>query len=342
MVNKESRTVPYCRFKAEHCRADGDDEADFEADPTPVERLSEEIHRRTNAVAGASKDAVSDVPIILRVEYNQCANLTVIDTPGFRIGGDPQLQGNIRNMVRRLLEPENRIIICLEQSTVEWANTVSRPLVREVDPTFRRTILVNTKFDNRVKELQTQEQANSYFSCDGMYEDVPVSPFFISLPLRRNLEPRRFAESIKECIVDDYARLLEVNWDEAKHGSQLGFYRVKTYLEGLLQSRYQAELTPTLDMLEAICKKTAHDLETVRAELAQKDPATIKAVAKEFITLFNEGVKCLLQGSVLGNPEVFGQTLNEEKSATGSIRAHAQRRRNGQTSPSSSTFRTKD
>lgn len=29
-------------------------------------------------------------------------------------------------MVLKLIEPKNRIIVCLEQSTVEWANTVSR------------------------------------------------------------------------------------------------------------------------------------------------------------------------------------------------------------------------
>jgi hypothetical protein len=34
---------------------------------------------------------------------------------------------------------------------VEWANSMTRPLVSSVDPTFARTVLVSTKFDNRVK-----------------------------------------------------------------------------------------------------------------------------------------------------------------------------------------------
>jgi hypothetical protein len=77
--------------------------------------------------------------------------LTIFDTPGFRLAGDDKLRNDIVSMVTRLIEPQNRIIVCLEQSTVEWANTTSRPIVRQIDPNFTRSVLVNTKFDNRVK-----------------------------------------------------------------------------------------------------------------------------------------------------------------------------------------------
>lgn len=100
----------------------------WEANETAVEDLCEEILRRTNNIAGKG-DKVSPIPIILRVEFCQCANLNVYDTPGFRLGGDERIRDEIMEMVKKLIEPRNRIIICLEQSTVEWANTVSRPLV---------------------------------------------------------------------------------------------------------------------------------------------------------------------------------------------------------------------
>jgi len=44
-------------------------------------------------------------------------------------------------MVENVMGPQNRIIVCLEQSTVEWANTSSRPVVRRFDPHFSRTVL---------------------------------------------------------------------------------------------------------------------------------------------------------------------------------------------------------
>jgi hypothetical protein len=100
----------------------------WEETETPVEGLCDEIVRRTNNVAGRG-DRVSASPIILRVEYCHCSNLNIYDTPGFRIGGDEKLKSEILDMVKKLIEPKHRIIVCLEQSTVEWANTVSRPLV---------------------------------------------------------------------------------------------------------------------------------------------------------------------------------------------------------------------
>ena len=42
-------------------------------------------------------------------------------------------------MVWKLIEPKHRIIVCLDQSTVEWANSTSRPIVRKIDPEFSRT-----------------------------------------------------------------------------------------------------------------------------------------------------------------------------------------------------------
>jgi hypothetical protein len=130
-----------------------------------------------------------------------------------------RLRGDIQRMVERLMAPSNRIIVCLEQSTVEWANTSSRPIVRRFDASFSRTVLVNTKFDNRVKELRTPEAAAKYL----MGENLPEGkkPFFISLPVRRNLDSERFREGIKECYLDDYRRLLEIKFEEQEYFSHL-------------------------------------------------------------------------------------------------------------------------
>lgn len=89
-------------------------------------------------------------------------------------------------------EPKNRIIVCLEQSTVEWANTSSRPIVQQVDRDFSRTVMVNTKFDNRVKELRSKEAAEKYMLGEGL--PAGRKPFFISMPIRRGLDPESFCK----------------------------------------------------------------------------------------------------------------------------------------------------
>jgi GTPase SAR1 family protein len=142
MINNPDKQRPSCRFRKDYVARDNEDP--FEPVETPVECLTDEISSRTNAVAGMG-DQVSSSPIILRVEYCYCANLTIWDMPGFRMGGDDELKYKIQRMAEDVMKQKNRIILCVEQSTVEWSNSLSRPLVRSIDPTFSRTVLVNTK-----------------------------------------------------------------------------------------------------------------------------------------------------------------------------------------------------
>ncbi|KAN0025352.1 hypothetical protein ACTFIU_003613 [Dictyostelium citrinum] len=278
---------------------------------TPVNELTEEIIRRTNERTGRAGDRVSSIPIFLRVEFAHCSNLNIYDTPGFRKGGDERLKYEISEMVKKLIEPKNRIIVCLEQSNVEWANTISRPLVKKIDPDFSRTILVNTKFDNRVKELRNRESAHKYLEGEGII--AQKKPFFISLPLKRNLETHRFKDAMKECFLDDYRKLLEIGFDENRFGGQIGIYKVKQYVENLLHEKYQQNLLPSMLQLESICKKTEADIARVKKELSDNNIVTLKEKVMRFVSNFNGQIERLLEGSVVGDPDEFGQTLLQEK-----------------------------
>ncbi|KAK5574626.1 hypothetical protein RB653_009879 [Dictyostelium firmibasis] len=341
MINNASKQQPSCRFKKEdysnsyggssstssnNNNSNGGDkqqnsssqggsnnlnEDKWEEYETPVNELTEEIIRRTNERTGRAGDRVSSVPIFLRVEFAHCSNLNIYDTPGFRKGGDERLKYEISEMVKKLIEPKNRIIVCLEQSNVEWANTISRPLVKKIDPDFSRTILVNTKFDNRVKELRNRESAHKYLEGEGII--AQKKPFFISLPLKRNLETHRFKDAMKECFLDDYRKLLEIGFDENRFGGQIGIYKVRQYVENLLHEKYQQNLLPSMLQLESICKKTEADITRVKKELSDNNIVTLKEKVMRFVSNFNVQIERLLEGSVVGDPDEFGQTLLQEK-----------------------------
>lgn len=323
MINSPSREIPSCRFRKEALALGSSEEDPFEAIETPVDQLAREIARRTNERAGSRGDRVSDVPIILRVEFAGCSSITIYDTPGWRLGGDDRLRDDIKQMVRRLIEPRHRIIVCLEQSTVESCNTVARPLVQEVDPTFSRTILINTKFDNRLKELVSASMANRYLSGE---EDPALAdsckkkkaPFFISLPVRRGLSPREFRDAIREAYLDDYGRLLELGFDEKRYHTQLGMCRARAFLEQVLAERHERAVAPTLRVLDSIVRKTEAELVAVRADIASSNVQDIKAQVAEFVQEFAAATERLLEGSVLGDPDVRGQTLEEEREQSGS------------------------
>jgi hypothetical protein len=78
MINNPSMKSPRCRFRKE--RLVSEEEDPFESE-TPTDILSREISQRTDKIVGKG-DVISPVPIILRVEYCYCANLTIWDMPG--------------------------------------------------------------------------------------------------------------------------------------------------------------------------------------------------------------------------------------------------------------------
>lgn len=129
--------------------------------------------------------------------------------------------------------------------------------------------MVNTKFDNRVKELRNEHSANTYLRG----EDLPknVKPFFISMPLRRNMDSSRFQDAIRECFLDDFEKLLEVNFDEETFLPQLGLIRVKNHLQKLLNDKLSQSLAPTLQTLEDICQKTSLELVQIEQQLKEHD-----------------------------------------------------------------------
>ena len=66
--------------------------------------------------------------------------------------GEPETTPDeILSMVKSLASPPHRILLFLQQSSVEWCSSLWLDAVREIDSSFRRTIVVVSKFDNRLK-----------------------------------------------------------------------------------------------------------------------------------------------------------------------------------------------
>src|SRR5690242_15333751 len=106
-----------------------------------------------------------------------------------------------------------------------------------------------------------------------MGENLPANtkPFFISMPVRRNLDSNRFKATIRDSYLDDYQKLLEVNFNEKEYLSQLGLFRVKSHLERVLTEKYYQSLSPTLKSLEDICTQTEAELNGIKSQLQQHD-----------------------------------------------------------------------
>jgi hypothetical protein len=79
----------------------------------------------------------------------------------------------------------------------------------------QNTYVIHLRFDNRVKELRTPEEANKYLSGEGLPPNK--KPFFISLPVHRNLDSKEFKDAIRACYLADYKSLLSIRFDEKRY-----------------------------------------------------------------------------------------------------------------------------
>ncbi|CDY29721.1 BnaAnng03430D [Brassica napus] len=78
----------------------------------------------------------------------------------------------ILSMVKSLASPPHRILLWLDA-------------VREIDSSFRRTIIVVSKFDNRLKEFNDRGEVDRYLSAS-RYLGENTRPYFVALPKDRS------------------------------------------------------------------------------------------------------------------------------------------------------------
>lgn len=114
------------------------------------EEIREEIVRETDAKTGKNL-GISAVPINLRIYSPHVLTLTLVDLPGLTkvpVGDQPKdIERQIRDMLMKYITKPNAIILSVNASNTDLANSDGLKLAREVDPEGSRTIGVLTKVD---------------------------------------------------------------------------------------------------------------------------------------------------------------------------------------------------
>ncbi|KAA8523913.1 hypothetical protein F0562_010336 [Nyssa sinensis] len=287
MVHDPTALDPRCRFQEE----------DSEEYGTPIvlaSAIADVIKSRTEALLKKTKAAVSSKPIVMRAEYAHCPNLTIIDTPGFVLKakkGEPEnTPDEILSMVKSLACPPHRILLFLQQSSVEWCSSLWLDAIREIDPTLRRTVIVVSKFDNRLKEFSDRWEVDRYLSASG-YLGESTCPFFVALPKDRSTVSN-----------DEFRRQIS-------------------------QKRYKEAAPATLALLEQRCSEVTAELARMDSKiLATSDVAHLRRSAMLHAASICSHVGALIDGAADPAPEQWGKTTEEEQEKVANILlAHAGR-----------------
>lgn len=283
MVHEATAEAPRCRLQNE-------DNAEY--GPVLLEsEVAETLKKRTEdhlaALGGAT---VSGKAMCMRVEYAYAPNLTIIDTPGLilkaKAGETDDSPDAIAAMVKEYITPPHRLVLFLQQSSVEWASSLWLHVVQEVDPTFARTVMVCSKFDNRMREFKESWEVDKFLSASG-YLPTKVKPFFVALPADRsicNAETwRKQIHEVDTSTVDYLNNQIAGGFDEATFGSRIGFGNLRRYLENELARRYRESAPSTLAILQQRCDQVAAELATSTKRLnSLTDACALRRTAMEY------------------------------------------------------------
>ncbi|KAL4293554.1 hypothetical protein S245_063149 [Arachis hypogaea] len=318
MVHDPTALDPRCRFQEE-------DSDEYGSPLVLASAIADIIKSRTDALLKKTKTAVSPKPIVMRAEYAHCPNLTVIDTPGFVLKakkGEPEnTPEEILSMVKSLASPPHRMLLFLQQSSVEWCSSLWLDAIRDIDPTFRRTVIVVSKFDNRLKEFSDRWEVDRYLSASGYLGDGTL-PFFVALPKDRgnisNDEFRRQISQVDSEVLHHLRDVVKGGFDEEKFNSHIGFTRLRDYLESELQKKYKEAAPATLALLEQRCTEVTADLARMNSKIqATSDVAHLRKFAMLYTASISNHVGALIDGAADPCPEQWGKTTTEEQSQSG-------------------------
>ncbi|KAG9448120.1 hypothetical protein H6P81_014248 [Aristolochia fimbriata] len=318
MVHDSMALEPKCRFQEEESE-------EYGSTIVSASTIADVIKARTDALLKKNKTAVSSKPIVMRAEYAYCPNLTIIDTPGFVLKakkGEPEsTPDDILAMVKSLASPPHRILLFLQQSSVEWCSSLWLDVVRDIDPTFRRTIIVVSKFDNRLKEFTDRWEVDRYLSASGYLGDN-TNPYFVALPKDRgtisNDEFRKQISQVDSDVLHHLRESVSGGFNEEKYGSFIGFGSLRSYLEAELQKRYREAAPTTLALLEQRCSEVSSELAHLETKLqATSDVAYLRKFAMLHAASISSHVRALIGGAVDPAPEQWGRTTEEERAESG-------------------------
>ncbi|XP_057531218.1 dynamin-related protein 5A [Amaranthus tricolor] len=318
MIHDSSASELQCRFQEE-------DSEEYGSPISLASTIADTIKSRTEVLLKKTKTAVSSKPIVMRAEYAYCPNLTIIDTPGFVLKakkGEPNnTPDEILSMVKSLASPPHRIILFLQQSSVEWCSSLWLDAIRDIDPTFKRTIIVVSKFDNRLKEFSDRWEVDRYLSASG-YLGENIRPFYVALPKERNTisndEFRRQISQVDSEVLHHLREGVSGGFDEEKFLPFIGFNSVRGFLESELQKRYKEAAPATLALLEQRCCEVTSELARLESKIqATSDVAHLRRSAMLHTASISSHVGSLIDGAADPPPEQWGKTTEEERLHSG-------------------------
>lgn len=271
------------------------DENDHSWRPYPVAQVMQLIGQAHEKL-GAN---VSDVPVRVKVEGADCVDLGLVDLPGFRAYAKDavaqELSAKIDAMVSRFMQDENNVMLVVEEAGDSAGfSTLNR--AKQVDPSYRRTILVRNKLDKYYGDL-TAENINKWLEGFG---DLPPNlvRFALSLPhWNTPSAPKPFGQLRTETSGRD-EQILRERGASAKYSKTIGFDNFRTFIEVKTQQLFSEALGPLTSRLKGLYDEHSSRLAIISKEAEMINEDNILHATQSAGICFSQSFNFLMEGAL--------------------------------------------
>lgn len=254
---------------------------------------------------------VSETPIRVKVEGSDCTDLSLVDLPGFRAyAKDKAMQDlniKIENMVMKFMKDENNTILCVEEAG-DAAGFATLGKCKEVDPGYRRTILIRNKLDKYYNDLH-HDNINMWLKGYGDL-DEKLTRFALSLPHWSGDKPDKpFGVLRQECSDRDMQVLTEKGAAQ-KFQCTIGFRNYTTFMEFKTQELFAQALSPMLMRLKLLKEDHEDRLAVIKDESETINEDNILHATRSAGITFAQSFNFLMEGALSSETNRF--TMEEE------------------------------
>ncbi len=263
-------------------------------------------------LAKRNKDE-SELAIVIVYEYRYTLNFTLIDTPGVIVG-----DADSEALVKIALAPSHRHILCCIDAGDAAEHTADMvKLLQQVDPELSRTTFVYTKLHNQIRAHNSASEINAYLHSTAVLEKPAFLVTPVAEPLAtKNSEPADYRRTVWQLQTRDLRLLESLSFDRS-FAARIGVHALRKFCVETAWKAFQADVPVILRTLRSRRTLLSGKIADIRARVDDLNPARLRSVANSYVVEFLQVIDQLITGSSEGNPNVNGQTLEEEKAALG-------------------------
>jgi GTP-binding protein EngB required for normal cell division len=261
----------------------------------PMQRIMEIVGQAHESLG----NNVTDVPVRVKVEGADCTDLGLVDLPGFRSyakdAAMQELSSKIDKLVLKFMQDENNVMLCVEEAG-DAAGFATLGKCKQVDPSYRRTILVRNKLDKYYGDL-TRETINKWLEGFG---DLPptLARFAVSLPHWTGSQmPKPFGQLRQDCADVDIRTLTEKGASQ-KYMPTIGFQNFRTFMEVKIQQLFADALQPLLERLKSLQEENTDRLSVIATETETISEDNIIHATRSAGISFAQSFNFLMEGAL--------------------------------------------